>query len=79
MSRDEALAAVTSVFRDVFDDDDLIVSPEMTAADVPGWDSLKMINLLVVIETRIGVRLRSSEVDCLRCVGDIVDIVVARG
>lgn len=78
MSRDEALAQVKDVFRDVFDDDDLIVLPHMTAADIPGWDSLKMINLLVVIETRIGVRLRSSEVDGLRCVGDIVDIVAAR-
>lgn len=79
MSRDEALSQVTEVFRDVFDDDDLVVRPEMVAADIPGWDSLKMINLLVAIEARLGVRLRSSEVDTLRCVGDIVDIVAARG
>lgn len=79
MSRDEALVRVTEVFRDVFDDDDLVVRRDMVAADIPGWDSLKMINLLVAIEAQLGVRLRSSEVDKLHCIGDIVDIVAARG
>ena len=40
MEKNEIVARLTPIFRDVFNDDALIVSEGMTAADVPTWDSL---------------------------------------
>lgn len=46
---------VQAIFADVFDDPGFALRDEMTAADVPGWDSLNHINLIVGIETEFGV------------------------
>ena len=66
------------VFRKVFDDDELIVHASTTAADVKGWDSLRMVTLLLAVEKDFGVRLRSKEVDRLACVGDFIELLHAK-
>ena len=38
---------LTEIFRDIFDDEDLHVKPEMAACDVEGWDSLNHIRLIL--------------------------------
>ena len=69
------MARLMEVFRTVFADDELVVTPATTAADVEGWDSLKMVVLLLAIEKTFVVRLRSREVDRLACVGDFVELL----
>jgi acyl carrier protein len=66
---------VTAVLRDVFDQPSLPVTPEMTAADVVGWDSLRMILILSALEERLDLRFTTPEMDRLRCVGDLVRII----
>jgi len=63
------------IFRDVFDDDELIITSDMTANDVDGWDSLSHVNLIVAIETRFNIRFSQRELlgfktvdDLLRCI-----------
>ena len=41
---------LTEVFRDVFDDDELVIDATTTAQDVEGWNSLAHIRLVVSIE-----------------------------
>jgi len=74
----EIYAALTDVFHDVFADDTLVLTPALTADDVPGWDSMRMIGILVGVEARLGVTLRSREVHALHCVGDLAAIVAAK-
>lgn len=69
---------ITDVFRSVFEDDDLIVTRETTAADVSGWDSLQHVTLVLSVEARFGIRFSSSEVSSLRSVGELMDIVERR-
>ncbi len=71
MNEDEISAGLTEIFRDLFADGALVLRPEMTARDVPGWDSIKHISLIVAIEERFGVKWRASEIDGLKNVGDI--------
>jgi acyl carrier protein len=75
---DECLDRLNEVFRDVFLDDDLVVSRETTAQDVVGWDSLMHVTLIVNVEKAFGVRFRSSEVAGLKNVGDLADLIRAR-
>lgn len=71
----ERLSAVQRIFRDVFDDDSLVISPETTAADVPGWDSVAQVKLLLTVESEFGVRLATAEVQAIRSVGDMLAAV----
>ena len=66
---------VLAVFRDVFEDDGLVLSRQTTAADVPGWDSLRHVTLIFTLESRFVIRLSSAEVADVQTVGELVDIV----
>lgn len=70
-----SLDALQNVFRDVFDDEDLIIRPEMTAKDVPAWDSFNHINLIVAIEAEFGIRFTSAEVTGMKNVGELVKML----
>ena len=68
---------LTDVFRDVFDDEELAVTRETTASDVPAWDSLMHVTLIVAVEKSFGVRFKSSDVASLQNVGELVDLIEA--
>jgi acyl carrier protein len=74
----DVLSQLNGVFQDVFDDDELSVSPETTAQDVEGWDSLMHVTLMVNVERAFGIRFTSSEVAALKNVGELVDLIERR-
>ncbi len=61
------------IFRDVLEDDSITVEESSTARDVPGWDSLNHIYIVVAIEKKFKVKFTSSQIQGWKCVGDIVD------
>ncbi len=78
MSGQEIGAGLASIFREVFDDPSMVLRPELTAKDVPGWDSLKMVMIIMAVEERFGIALRTSEMDALHCVGDFIGLIEAK-
>ena len=78
MTRDEIFAALIGVFRDVFDDDTIVLHENTTADDIADWDSQTHINLTLAAEMRFGVRFRTSELDSLKNVGDFVSLIEAK-
>ena len=77
-TEDQIWAELTSVFRDVFDDDGITLTADTTAADIPDWDSQAHITLTVAAEQKFGVRFRTAEMEKLRNVGDFVRLIRAR-
>lgn len=75
MTEQETLAALTDVFRDVFDDDAIELRRETTAEDISGWDSQAHVTLVVATEMRFGIKFRTAELERLRNVGDFVDLI----
>lgn len=69
---------LTSIFRDVFDDDSLVATPVMTARDVPEWDSLNHIRLMVTIEKAFGIAFTTAEVAGFENVGQLVDAIATK-
>jgi acyl carrier protein len=57
---------VQEVFRDVFGNDELTLTDEMTADDVDGWDSLAHLNLIIAIEKRFGIKFANAEISNLK-------------
>lgn len=74
---DEAaiMAGVTATFREVFEDAALSLNSGMTAADIPGWDSLRMVIILATLEEHFDLRFTTREMDSLQCVGDLVRVI----
>ena len=66
---------LTDIFRDVFEDDDLIIGRETTAKQVEGWDSLQHVSLILRVERHFGIRLSSANVADMNSVGDLIDII----
>lgn len=78
MSRDEIYAALTEVFHDVFEDDSIALRDTTTASDIAEWDSQNHINLILAVEMRFGVRFRTSEIEGLKNVGELVSVIEAK-
>ncbi len=78
MNQDVLLERLNEVFRSVFDDPDLTVSSATTAKDVPGWDSIVHITLVIEIERTFNVKFQMSEIEKLRNVGDLLSILAAK-
>ena len=67
--------SILEIFRDVFDDPDLIVARETTASDVANWDSMMHVSLMLAVERRFKIRFSSSAVAGLKDVGELEDLV----
>lgn len=75
MRSSDVLDALTQIFRENFDDDALVLTPATTARDIRGWDSAKMVILILAVEERFDVRLHSREIDSLRSVQNWIDVI----
>ena len=75
MTDAEILRDLTEVIRDVLDLPDLDLTPETTAEDVEGWDSFNHINIIVASEQRFGIKFRTSELEGLRNVDELVRLI----
>jgi acyl carrier protein len=74
---DEILSDVTELLRDIFDDPSLQVTGETTAKDVPGWDSMKQVMILMAVEEKFEIQLSTREMDRLKNVGDLVAAIAS--
>ncbi len=74
----ELLDRLTQVFRIRFNMPELILKDELTAPDVPGWDSLNHITLILDIESEFGIRFSNQEVSELKNVGDLKRLVASK-
>ena len=74
-SRDQIEIRVERVFREVFEDPALVVGPNTTATDIPRWDSLEHINLIMALEAEFSVEFTSVEVTTMSRVGDLYPIL----
>jgi acyl carrier protein len=72
---DEIYARLTSIFRDVFEDDSLVIRPELTAADVPEWDSLSHIRLILEVQKAFGVKFSAAHTANLKNVGELAELI----
>jgi acyl carrier protein len=52
-----------------------VVSEEMTAADVPTWDSLSNINMIIAVEKAFSVKFSIKDVRALKNVGELLALI----
>ncbi len=65
------METLTTIFRQVFDDDTITINPSTTANDIDGWDSLSHVNLIVAVETKFNIRFSQKELLSFKNVGHL--------
>ena len=78
IGEDTVWARVRDVMVQVFGDDDIVLEPATTAADVEGWDSVSNIEVLVALEREFGIRFNTGEIATLANVGQLVELIATR-
>jgi acyl carrier protein len=66
---------LNEVFCRVFDDDSITITPETSANDIDGWDSLSHVNLIVAIESKFNVTFSQKELLTFKNVGDLLNSI----
>lgn len=79
MNKNEIIKRLTEVFRDVFDDDSIVITAKTTANDIDDWDSIEHINLIGAVEDEFSMRFKMREVSGMKNVGEMIDIIAQRG
>ena len=69
---------LTKVFRDTFDDLSLQIKDDYTAEDIPGWNSLMHINLILAIEEEFEITFSTAEIAGFKCIGDAKKLILQR-
>jgi acyl carrier protein len=74
----EIYSTLTEIFHVVFARNDIVLRPELTGRDLPGWDSFKFVEIIAAVEQRYAMTFGSEELDSLETVGDFVRAVATR-
>jgi len=78
MDKNEILTEVQDIFRDVLDNEEIVLTPETTANDVEDWDSLSHIQLIVAIEKKLKVKFTSKEILSWSDISEMIDCIASK-
>ena len=78
MTRKEVFNGVQDIFRDIFDEDDMVIEDKTNSDDVEEWDSLNHINLVSAIEKEFKIKFSLEELKTLNNVGSIIDLALEK-
>ena len=78
MEKKAILEEVNEIFKEIFDDETLVITEETTAKDIEDWDSFEHINLIVAIEQRFHIKFNMKEVSDMKNVGEMIGIIEQR-
>ncbi len=78
MEINKIYANLNVIFRRLFDDDSIVVTPQTTAKDIEGWDSLEHITLIATVERTFKMKFKMGEISSMKNVGQMADIIQAR-
>jgi len=78
MEKSQILDEVQAIFREVLDNEEIVLANETTADDIEEWDSLTHIQLIVAIEKHFKIKFTSKEILSWQNVGQLVDCIAIK-
>lgn len=78
MEKEEVANRLTPIFRNVFNNDSLQITDELTANDVSNWDSLSHMLLIEEVETAFSVKFKLKELNKMKNVGDMIKMIISK-
>ena len=77
MNKQEILEKLAPIFSETFEED-IELTPNLSAADVENWDSLGNIRFIVAIEQKFSIQFTTGEIANLKNVGELVDAILSK-
>jgi len=78
MTSEQILDELQPIFQDVLDQPDLVITRESNAQNVEDWDSLAHVNLVTAIEKHFKIKFALSELQGLKNVGEMIDLILVK-
>ena len=75
MTRSEVIEKLTPIVQMIFEQEDLVLTDDMSAENVTAWTSLSFMQLLTEIENQFGFKFKMMELINLKTMGDIIDAI----
>jgi len=72
MNREQILAVLTRILRNLLLDDTLILTMQARREDIQNWDSFNYINFIVAVEIEFGVKFKIADIESFENLGAIV-------
>jgi len=78
MTKEDIFISVQEIFRDIFDDEDLLIENSTNSDDIEDWDSLNHINLVSAIEKEFDIKIALGELMELKDIGAMIDLMTKK-
>jgi len=71
----DIMTELNGIFRQLFEDESLMVTRTTTADDIDDWDSITHMILVTAVEKKFGIKFSLVDLTTLNTVGDMVDLI----
>ena len=78
MDKQKLKEDLSVIFRRVFNNEGLNVTEALSASDVSNWDSLSHMILIGEVEKSLGITFKLKELNKMKNVGDMMDIILSK-
>ena len=78
MNEKEILLSLQEIFKNVLDNDTIVLTPDATSSDIEEWDSLSHIQLIVAIEKKFNIKFTAKEMLEWDNIGKMVSCILQK-
>ena len=78
MEQLEVISELNKIFISVFKHEKFEMKSDLSANDVNGWDSLSHMLIISEIENVFSIKLKLKDLNKMRNVGDMVDVIISK-
>jgi len=78
MQTEPHIEKLTTIFREVFDDQAIVLNDQMTANDIGSWDSLSHMLMISQVENAFSIKFSLREINKLKNVGTLIKLIEAK-
>ena len=66
---------IAKVFQEMFGNDEIVYNAETSPKDIPMWDSVSHVSMILAIEKKFGIKFTTREIVAIKKMGDIFDAI----
>lgn len=78
MNKQEVLAKMQDIFRDVLDNEEIVLTESTSADDIEEWTSLTHVQLITAMEQEFAIHFKLQEMMSWQDVGEIAESIIAK-
>jgi acyl carrier protein len=75
MNKEETLLTLSKTIKNILELEDVVITPQTSAADIDEWDSMTHIQIISAIEGHYKIRFALGELQALKNVGDMIELI----